>query len=53
MRQFIDTGTGEIFYSEEVLRRPDEIDGAAVAALRKYAEVTTNGNLSKDIARLA
>lgn len=25
MRQFVDTGTGEVFYEEQILRRPDEI----------------------------
>ncbi|MED4749933.1 hypothetical protein [Brevibacillus choshinensis] len=25
MRQFVDTGTGEVFYEEQFLRRPDEI----------------------------
>ncbi|MCC8435446.1 hypothetical protein HP567_012915 [Brevibacillus sp. M2.1A] len=38
---------GELVNNCFVLR-PD-IDGAAVAALRKYAEVTTNGKLSNDI----
>lgn len=25
MRQFVDTGTGEVFYEEQIIRRPDEI----------------------------
>jgi hypothetical protein len=25
VRQFVDTGTGEVFYEEQILRRPDEI----------------------------
>ncbi|WP_419878001.1 hypothetical protein [Brevibacillus centrosporus] len=25
MRQFVDKGTGEVFYEEQILRRPDEI----------------------------
>lgn len=39
--------TGEMVNNCFVLR--PEIDGASLAALRKYAEVTTNGELSKDI----
>ncbi|BAH44526.1 hypothetical protein BBR47_35490 [Brevibacillus brevis NBRC 100599] len=55
MRQFVDSATGEIYYTEEVLRRSDEIEKVfrPIGCSSKFVKIKSSQKAKRRLRKLS